>query len=82
MIFFGELAVTVTARVHTGSNSNMQARGGWGGQEEAQQEESRCKSTPRIVYTLLDFPVRHAAGDGGLRYPVCRCPAVSTASWF
>ena len=51
MIFFGELAVTV--RVHTGSNSNMQARRRLGGQEEAQQEESRkSRSQRRSLFTL------------------------------
>jgi hypothetical protein len=61
MIFFGELAVTV--RVHTGSNSNMQARRRLGGQEEAQQEESRKsrsqRRSPLFIYTFLRHEPTH-----------------------
>jgi len=63
MIFFGELAVTV--RVHTGSNSNMQARRRLGGQEEAQQEESRkSRSQRRSLFTLsCSFDMNRLTSD-------------------
>ena len=65
MIFFGELAVTV--RVHTGSNSNMQARRRLGGQEEAQQEESRkSRSQRRSLFTQVFSCFRHEPTHFGL----------------